>query len=201
VILEVIILEIQELRHSSDKIGQLYPVIVDYHGNIIDGEHRIRANSNWRKVKLENIKTKKQLIIARILSNNLRRNVTKREKSCLLTDLAEINLSEGSEVGEITYKIAKQTGMSYRWVAKYLPKKYKDPIQSNKKKHVAHHATPPIKLKTPPKGILEIRKYRNTNFVQFIMDKVVFQKLENKAKELNTTINILIYNAILEVLC
>ena len=99
-------MEIIELQRSSDRIGQLYPVLIDYHGNIIDGEHRIRANKNWRKIKLENVKTEKELIIARILCNILRRNVSSKEKRNLLGNLGEINLSEGKEVGEITYAIA-----------------------------------------------------------------------------------------------
>jgi len=31
---------IAELKSSSERIGQLYPILVDHHGNIIDGEHR-----------------------------------------------------------------------------------------------------------------------------------------------------------------
>jgi len=36
----------------SEKIGQLYPVLVDAEGNVIDGFHRLEADPKWRTEKL-----------------------------------------------------------------------------------------------------------------------------------------------------
>jgi hypothetical protein len=58
---------ISELRSSSERIGQLYPILLDYHGNIIDGEHRHGADEGWRTIRLEHIRTEKDRLIASIL--------------------------------------------------------------------------------------------------------------------------------------
>jgi hypothetical protein len=43
----------------------------------------------------------------------------------MLGRLGEIYLKQGVEHGKIAYKIAEKTGMSYPWVMKYLPEKFK----------------------------------------------------------------------------
>ena len=65
----------QELKSSAERIGQLCPILVDYNGNIIDGEHRFSADEKWRTVRLEHIKIEKDRVIARIVSNTVRRSV------------------------------------------------------------------------------------------------------------------------------
>ena len=85
----------QELKSSSKRIGQLYPILVDYYGNIIDGKHRFSADRKWKTAILEHVKTEKDRLIARIISNTLRRSVSSTEKSGMLGRLGEIHLSEG----------------------------------------------------------------------------------------------------------
>ena len=191
----------QELKVSSERIGQLYPILVDYHGNIIDGEHRFRANNKWKKVKLEHIKTEKDGLIARIVSNTIRRNVSREEKRNLLGGLGEIYLREGIEPGKIAYAIARETGMSYRWVMKYLPNRFKDTSQSERRKtSVARRATTSTTLANPPKDVLGLTVYKNANFVNFFVEKTIYEKLEDKAKKLGATPTKLLYNAILLIL-
>lgn len=36
---------------ADPKVGQLYPVLVDQHGRILDGKHRLRADPRWVKSK------------------------------------------------------------------------------------------------------------------------------------------------------
>jgi len=190
----------QELKSSSEKIGQLYPILVDFHGNIIDGEHRFGADENWRRVKLEHIKTEKDRLVARIVSNNARRSVSSLEKKELLGSLGEIYFREGIEPGKIAYEIAEETGMSYQWVMKYLPYRYKDCLQSDRAKPALRHGATMNKLLTPPKDVLNIRTYANTDFVSVMFRRPLYEKLEEKAKELETTLDKLIYNAILLIL-
>jgi hypothetical protein len=192
----------QGLKLSSERIGQLYPILVDYYGNIIDGEHRFRADQNWRKVRLENIKTEEYRLIARIISNSLRRTVSRLEKRDLLNRLGEIYLSEGIENGRIAYEIAEKTGMSYQWVMKYLPDKFKDRLQSERARlsqpAIRRRAT--TKLLEPQGEVLTIRTYTNTEFVNLVVKKTLYQKLEEKAKKLETTPIKLIYNALVLIL-
>jgi len=69
---------------------------------------------------LEHVKDKLQLTIARLVANVQRREMTKEEKTLLLTEIAEATKWTPME-------IANATGMSYTWIMKYLPDKYKDP--------------------------------------------------------------------------
>lgn len=55
---------VSDLRLSSDRVGQLYPLLLDYYGNIIDGEHRKSVDDGWRTVKLNSIRTEKDRLIA-----------------------------------------------------------------------------------------------------------------------------------------
>jgi hypothetical protein len=85
------------LKFSSKRIGQLYPVLLDYHGNIIDGQHRYSVDGDWRTIRLEHIRTEKDCLIVRIISNTVRRSVPRREKTELLSKLDEIYVNEGVE--------------------------------------------------------------------------------------------------------
>lgn len=116
---------ISELKASSKRVGRLYPILLDKHGNIIDGLHRFEADENWPKIVLENVGTAKEKLIARLISNVCRRHVSAEEKSEILERLGEVYFNEGVEPGKIAYEIAEETGMSYRWVMNYLPDKYK----------------------------------------------------------------------------
>ena len=194
---------IEELRNSSENIGRLYPILVDRFDRVIDGEHRLKANENWRKVKLEHIKTEKQLLLARLVCNNLRRSTSGKEKTELLASLAEIFLSEGTPVGKIAYELSVHTGMSYRWVTKYLPDRFKDNIHAQapkKRKSVANHASTYLALRDPPEDMLKLSSYRNTSFVNFVMNKKLFSLIKKKAQKLETNVTTYLYSVILSAL-
>ena len=114
-----------DLRKSTDKIGELYPVIVSKTGEIVDGFHRINSKANWRREVREDIDTPEKVLLARLISNKFRRQVTAEEVRGWINDLAEIALTErGIEPGEISGWVAEQTGYSEITVRKYLDKKY-----------------------------------------------------------------------------
>ena len=191
---------ITELRSSSERVGQLYPILLDYHGNIIDGEHRYGVDEGWSTIRLDHIRTEKDRLIARIISNNVRRSVPQSEKTELLAKLGEFYLSEGVEPGKISQKIMEETGMSYRWVMKYLPERFKDSAQLERARSAARHAAEIGKLPDPPEEVLTIKTYANTDFVNIVMKKPLYEQVEEKAKRLETTPDKLIYNAILLML-
>lgn len=178
----------QQLKSSSERVGQLYPILIDYYGNIIDGEHRFGVDGKWRRVRLEHIRTEKDRLIARIISNTVRRSVPRKEKTELLERLGEIHLSEGVEPGRIAHRIADETGMSYTWVMKYLPYRFKDSTQSERRTGlVTRHITRILdELLRPPKreGALKIKNYANTNFVSLIVEKGFYEEFERNSLEL-----------------
>ena len=150
------------------------------------------------------LETEEQRLIARLVSNVCRRNVPAKEKREMLGRLGEIYLNEGVEPGKIAYKITEKTGMSYQWVTKYLPDKFKDPPQSERAKSaLRRRAGEPerrarfsFEFEEPPKGVVAIKAYGNTNFVNIILEKQFYEQLEETAKRLQTTPDKLIYNAI-----
>ena len=199
------------LKVSSKRAGRLYPVLLDRHGNVIDGMHRLTADKKWPKITIENIETEEQRLIARIISNVFRRHIPAKEKREMLGRLGEIYQKEGVEQGKIAYKIAEKTGMSYRWVMKYLPSSFKDEVQSERRAGlVARRATGKdtkqregpkeiVELMEPPKEkILTIQKYANTHFVNVIVEKPFYTQLERMAEKLGTTPEVLLSNILLK---
>jgi hypothetical protein len=119
---------------KSEKIGQLYPVLVDAEGNIIDGFHRLKADPNWRRERIKEVDTQEKLLVARCVSNWHRRQVEREEKEEWINGLARIYERQGlkvkSETGsehknEIKDKIAEVTGLDGDTVNGYLDAEFK----------------------------------------------------------------------------
>ena len=114
---------------KSKSIGELYPVLKDARGNIIDGNHRLQADPNWKAQVIPEIDTDEKLILARLVSNWQRRQVTSKEKAEWINGLAEIYRSQGYKClitsNEIVRKIVKETGLSQPTINAYLDDKYK----------------------------------------------------------------------------
>jgi len=196
---------VSDLKASSERVGRLYPVLLDRHGNIIDGQHRLAADENWPKIRLESVETEEQRLLARLISNVCRRHVPAEEKTEMLGRLGEIYQKEGVEPGKIAHKIAEKTGMSYTWVMKYLPDKFKDGVKSESAtrrvaKRDSKRRLISIELEDPPKGAVAIKTYGNTNFVNVMLERKFYRQLEETAEKLETTPDKLVYNAILLVL-
>ena len=192
---------IAELKSSSERMGQLYPILVDHQGNIIDGEHRYGVDKGWRTMQLDHIRTEKDRLIARIISNNVRRSVPQSEKTESLAKLGEFYLSkEGVEPGKISQKIMEETGMSYTWVMKYLPNRFKDSAQSDRAGTATRHVAGIDKLVDPPEDVLTIKTYANADFVNIMVKRTLYEQLEKEAKRLETKPDALIYNALLLML-
>lgn len=111
---------------KSEKIGQLYPVLVDAKGNVIDGFHRLEADPNWRRERIKEIDTEEKLLVARCVSNWHRRQVSREEKEEWINGLAKLYKKQGLKVGkhneanEIIDKIVSVTGLGATTVRSYL---------------------------------------------------------------------------------
>jgi len=193
-----------ELKLTSKRAGKLYPVLLDKYGNVIDGAHRLAADKNWPKITLHHIESEKDRLIARLISNVCRRKVPANEKREILQRLGEIYLEEGVKRGtELAYKISEETGMSYRWVMKYLPDNLKErpgvggprPIifanvdEELPKGKVARRATLRFEAlrAEPQERVLKIVKYANTKFVQILLDGHFYDEIEKLSEGLGIT--------------
>jgi len=114
------------IKESESKVGQLYDVLADAYGNIIDGFHRLKANPNWKVRKLDWVKTEKDRLLVRLIANTARRNVKIKERKQHVTELAKI-LRDKERVPreKMVSKIAEMTPFTPRHVRRLLPEEFK----------------------------------------------------------------------------
>jgi len=80
---------------------------------------------------------------------------------------------------------------------KYLPDRFKDSVKSESAHAIRRIATKD-KLTEPPKEkILTIKKYANASFINVLLEKPIYARLEKTAERLGTTPDVILSNAIL----
>jgi len=114
-----------DLAKSKRSIGPLYPVLLDARGYIIDGLHRREADPSWPSVTLKHIKTERERLVARIVANTCRRDVSLEERKAQIHELAKLLAREGVERERIVAKIAELTGLTDRYIRMLLPSEFK----------------------------------------------------------------------------
>lgn len=206
--------DVSDLKRSSQRVGRLYPILLDNDGNVIDGLHRLAADATWPKIRLDHVCSEKERLLARLISNVCRRTVSSGEKREMVERLGRICLDEGEKVGKLAHVLAEMTGMSYRWVMKYLPDKYKQKpglggpskgFQLDKsalnldRYQVAHPSTRTNGglLSDSTERCLSIRSYRNASFVSLLLEKHFYDKLVKISGTFGVSPEIVINNAII----
>jgi len=115
-----------DLAETRRSVDELYPVLLDAEGNVIDGNHRLDVHPNWRTETLPNIKTRVQLWAARIIANGCRRVVSREERAEQFTMLAQSLVEdEGVPRTQVAKTISRLTTYSERYVQLLLPAEYK----------------------------------------------------------------------------
>ena len=122
-----------DLKKSQSKVGQLYPILITKDGKIIDGFHRKDADKNWKTLVVPEIDSEEKLLLARLIANFHRRQITREEKEEWINGLAKIYKAQGLKVGkhdngqrnEIEQKIIEVTGLAERTVTTYLSSEFK----------------------------------------------------------------------------
>ena len=122
-----------DLKKSEHGIGQLYPILEAKDGEVIDGFHREEANKNWKRIKLEHIDTEEKKLVARLVANFHRRQITREEKEEWINGLAEIYKNRMGNV-PISVRIADATGLTADTIREYLDMAYKERKQVKPKK-------------------------------------------------------------------
>ena len=160
-------------KKSTKVVGQLYPVIVDQAGNVIDGLHRREADPNWRTEVHPEIDSQEKFLIARCVANWHRREVPREEKEEWINGLARIYKKQGlkirgkryfygetSTTNEIVTKIVEVTGLSYATVVKYLHNEYKQMERARIKRPPRVSASQAIKSKLGDYGEQLVERHR-----------------------------------------
>lgn len=108
-----------DLKRSYEKIGALYPVLRDAHGNVIDGFHRLKVDPKWPSIKLDHVMDPVQLTMSRLAANWQRRTLSVKEKREALEFIHTCT-------GWTAKEIAEKMGMSYRTIVRYIPEEAKN---------------------------------------------------------------------------
>ena len=113
----------------------MYPILKSKDGQIIDGFHREVADPNWKTLVLPEIDNEEKLLLARLIANFHRRQITREEKEEWINGLARIYRGQGLKVAmtrnlggfenQIKNRIAEVTGLSSHTVSIYLSEDYK----------------------------------------------------------------------------
>jgi hypothetical protein len=115
-----------DLWASRRSVRELYPVLLDAHGNVIDGFHRLRVDPGWRTETLGHVRTPTQLVLARIIANTHRRSVSREEREEQVNEIARcLSENEGVPGEEILSTIADLTTFTERYIRGLLSSEYK----------------------------------------------------------------------------
>ena len=114
-----------DLRESKKSVRELYPVLRNAHGNVIDGFHRLRVDPSWRTETLEHIRSPTQLVLARIIANTHRRSVSREEREGQINELAKCLLDEGVAKEDLVSSLVELTTFSDRYIRELLSDDYK----------------------------------------------------------------------------
>jgi hypothetical protein len=107
---------LEDLKLSEKAIGQIYPVVKTTSGKTIDGEHRKRANPNWKEIILP-VDDELESLKLRVHLNIIRRDIETGEKSEWIQRARKLLQQRGKKGTQ--EEIAEALRMSRQWVAKY----------------------------------------------------------------------------------
>jgi DNA modification methylase len=187
---------------KSEKIGQLYPVLLSRGGKVIDGFHRLKADSNWKKVRLKEIDSEEKLCIARLVANWHRRDASTEEKQEWINKLAKIYRKQGLKVrnhrsNEIVKKIAEVTGLSVKCILTYCLDIYKQGEKAPKEHEPRVPAEQAIRNRFPRgygKQLVERHRREVENELrskieqevrqQIVQDREFLEEAEKRLKEI-----------------
>lgn len=109
-------LTLEELKASVSQVGQIYPVIKDQTGVILDGFHRKRLDPNWKET-IVNVKDPLEALRVRVHANIIRREVERSEKVGWVKEARSILQLIGMKGTQ--KELAETLGMSPQWISKY----------------------------------------------------------------------------------
>ena len=104
---------LKDLRKSTRAVGQLYPVLRDSSGKVIDGFHRLDVDPDWKSITLENVENEEGRLIVSVHANILRRGISRKEKMKKINDLAEIYYKQGLRPDAKVKRTSKRSGKEF----------------------------------------------------------------------------------------
>lgn len=121
---------IEWLRRSKEQIGAKNRVLMTRDGIVIDGKHRLEADSTWPVETVD--KSRKEALIERI-HRNIHRKVPMRERKAQIMELALYLEDEGIKKEDMIQALRKEIPFSEDYIRRLLPAKYKRAYTKPKK--------------------------------------------------------------------
>jgi site-specific DNA-cytosine methylase len=106
--------ENSELEKSRKEVGEIFPVLKDQHGNVIDGLHRKEANPSWRE-EIVRVESPLHALKIRVHSNMVRRDIKEVEKQSWIMDARKL-LNPSNPMQPSQEEVAKALGLSWHQV-------------------------------------------------------------------------------------
>lgn len=113
------------LQKSVKIVGELYPVLTNQDGKILDGSHRIESNPKHYR-KIVQTKNRTEEILIRVHAHH-RRQVPQEETKAMLIELAKELEKDGIPKENVTAEVIKLVPYSENYVRRLLPETYKQP--------------------------------------------------------------------------
>jgi len=112
------------LKRSVEKVGQLYPVLVNQDGKILDGNHRNAEIVNPEKKVIE---TKNRYDELKVRGNaHYRRRVPQEETKQLVVEMANEAVKLGVPKGEVAKRLFEDLPYGESTILAHLPDEFKD---------------------------------------------------------------------------
>jgi hypothetical protein len=113
------------LQKSVKIVGELYPVLTNQDGKILDGSHRIESNPKHYR-KIVQTKNRTEEILVRVHAHH-RRQVPQEETKAMLVELAKELEKDGIPKENVTAELYKLVPYTEQYVRRLLPEMYKQP--------------------------------------------------------------------------
>lgn len=110
--------QLEDLKESEKSIGQIYPVLMNSQGEIIDGRHRKRVKPDWKELQLP-VNPGIDTLRLRVHLNMMRRDIERDEKSQWISETRTLLQFQGKKGTQ--KEIAEALGVKRTWVEKYNP--------------------------------------------------------------------------------
>lgn len=129
---------VEQLKNSRRALGEFYPILIDYDGEILAGNHRSKAG--WKKVqRIDSREVARKLNVSVDLAKllikmhtNVQRRVRMEETQLLLLKCAEELEKMGVPKERICAKLAELTPYSQFYISHLLPRAPIKCLQSQK---------------------------------------------------------------------
>jgi len=127
------------LKRSIEKVGQLYPVIVNQDGKILDGNHRSAEIVNPEK---KVVQTKNRYDELKVRGNaHYRRRVPQEETRQLVVEMANEAVKLGTPKNEVAKRLFEDLPYSEGYILLLLPDDFKEKakVEAGKSAHLVEH--------------------------------------------------------------